>query len=59
MSNGRRLSEQAVRLSPDQREICAAIAASRGISQADAEREYAADVLRLQRLKAAGQLQDG
>ena len=58
-SNGIRPSNSRVVLSADQREIAAAVAASKGISQEEAEREMAANMLRLQRLKAAGQLQDG
>jgi hypothetical protein len=58
-SNGRRLSNQSVRLSPDQREIAASIAASKGITQEEAEREYAANILRYQKLKASGAMQDG
>jgi hypothetical protein len=58
LGNGRRLSQSSVRLSADQREIAAQIAASKGISQQEAEEEMALNVLKLQRLKASGAIQD-
>ncbi len=55
MSTGVRPSNHSVRLNADQREVAASIAAAKGISQAEAEQEYARQLLRFQQLKSAGQ----
>jgi hypothetical protein len=59
MASGMRpSSQQSVRLSPDQRDIASSIAASRGISQKEAEIVYARELIRMNKLKASGQIQD-
>jgi hypothetical protein len=59
MSSGQRpSSQQSVRLSPDQREISAQIAATRGISQREAEQIYARELLQINRNKASGVYRD-
>jgi hypothetical protein len=59
MSSGQRpSSQQSVRLSPDQREIASSIAQTRGISQQEAEREYARHLLQINRDRASGAYRD-
>lgn len=57
MSTGRAPTPTKVTLSPEEREVAASIAQSRGMTQQEAEREYARQKLRMIQEKQAGNIQ--
>jgi hypothetical protein len=54
MATGRASAPTKVTLNPEQRQVAASIAEVRGISQAEAEREYARQLIKINGEKASG-----